>query len=158
MKQGGDLIVPFFLPKRNGFKLECLIQLFYNYGKEVRKMEKQILEILLDLRGEMKEVRTDMKEFRSELKTTQADIRSIRSDLKETQADVRNIRSDLKTTQADVKDIKETVNRIEISQTEDVIAMLKVTKQHTESEFHYLNTRLTDIDKRVFNLENRVER
>lgn len=107
-------------------------------------MEKQILEILLDLRGEMKEVRTDMKEFRSELKTTQADV--------------RNIRSDLKTTQADVKDIKETVNRIEISQTEDVIAVLKVTKQHTESEFHYLNTRLTDIDKRVFNLENRVER
>jgi chromosome segregation ATPase len=144
----------------------------YNKGKEVRKMEKQILEILLDLRGEMKEVRTDMKEFRRDLKTTQADVRSIRSDLKETQADVRSIhsdlketkvdvcsiRSDLKTTQADVKDIKGTVNRIETSQTEDVIAMSKGTKQHTESEFHYLNTRLTDIDKRVFNLENRVER
>ncbi|PFA63042.1 hypothetical protein CN378_18565 [Bacillus sp. AFS015802] len=114
-------------------------------------MEKQILEILLDLKSEM-------KEFRSELQTTQADVRSMSSDLKETQADVRKISSDLKTTQDDVKEIKETVNRIEASQTEDIIAMLKVTRQSIESEFHYTNTRLTDIDKRVFNLENRVER
>ncbi|MCR8847999.1 hypothetical protein NQ095_06230 [Rossellomorea sp. SC111] len=107
-------------------------------------MEKQILEILLDLRGEMKEVRSDMKEFRSELMTTQADVRSIRSDLKQTQADVKNI--------------KATVDRIEASQTEDVLALIKVTKQTIDSEFHYVNAKTTDIDKRVFNLENRVER
>ncbi|KPL60254.1 hypothetical protein [Rossellomorea vietnamensis] len=121
-------------------------------------MEKQILEILLDLRGEMKEVRSDMMEFRSELMTTQADVRSIRSDLKQTQADVSGIRSDLKQTQVDVKNIKATVGRIEASQTEDVLALLKVTKQTVDSEFHYVNAKTTDIDKRVFNLENRVER
>lgn len=114
-------------------------------------MEKQILELLLDLKGEM-------KEFRSELHTFQSEVRNIRSDLKETQADVRKISSDLKTTQNDVKEIKETVNRIEALQTEDVIAMLKVTRQSIESEFHYTNTRMTDMDKRVFNLENRVGR
>jgi chromosome segregation ATPase len=128
-------------------------------------MEKQILEILLDLKGEMKEFRSelqttqaDVRSISSDLKETQADVRKISSDLKETQTDVRNIRSDLKTTQDDVKEIKETVNRIEASQTEDVIAMLKVTRQSIESEFHYTNTRMTDMDKRVFNLENRVER
>ncbi|MEI2664174.1 hypothetical protein [Rossellomorea sp. LJF3] len=142
-------------------------------------MEKQILEILLDLKGEMKEFRSelqttqadvrsissdlketqaDVRKISSDLKETQADVRKISSDLKETQIDVRNIRSDLKTTQDDVKEIKETVNRIEASQTEDVIAMLKVTRQSIESEFHYTNTRMTDMDKRVFNLENRVER
>ncbi|MGG4169377.1 hypothetical protein ABEW00_18195 [Rossellomorea vietnamensis] len=99
-------------------------------------MEKQILEILWDLRGEMKEVRVDMKEFRSELMTTQADVRSIRSDLNQTQADVKNI--------------KATVDRIKASQTEDVLALLKVTKQSMDSEFHYVNSRTTDIDKRVF--------
>ena len=114
-------------------------------------MEKQILELLFDLKGEM-------KEFRSELQTFQADVRNISADLKETQADVRNISSDLRTTQDDVKEIKETVNRIEVSQTEDVITILKVTRQSIESEFHYTNTRMTDLDKRVFNLENQVER
>lgn len=58
----------------------------------------------------------------------------------------------------DLKEIKETVNRIETSQTEDVVAMLKVGNQRSETDFHYLNTRITDIDKRVFTLENRAER
>ncbi|WRP07390.1 hypothetical protein U9J35_04265 [Rossellomorea aquimaris] len=58
---------------------------------------------------------------------------------------------------SDLKEIKETVNRIEVSQTEDVIALLKVGNQRSETDFHYLNTRITDIDKRVFTLENRAE-
>lgn len=142
-------------------------------------MEKQILELLLDLKGEMKEFRSELHTFQSEvrnirsdlketqadvrkissdLKDTQADVRMISSDLKETQGEVRKISSDLKTTQNDVKEIKETVNRIEALQTEDVIAMLKVMRQSIESEFHYTNSRMTDRDKRVFNLENRVGR
>ncbi|KAA0561758.1 hypothetical protein ACQCWA_11330 [Rossellomorea aquimaris] len=100
-------------------------------------MEKQMIEVLLDLQK-------DFKEFRGELKETKLDVKNISNDLKETQVDVRNI--------------KETVKRIEASQTEDAIALLKVTKQNSESEFLYLNKRLTEIDKRVFNLENRVER
>jgi putative methionine-R-sulfoxide reductase with GAF domain len=85
-------------------------------------MDKQIIEILTGIQGEM-------KEFRSELKETRTDV----------------------------KDIKETVNRIEAAQTEVVIPLLKVSKQNAEIDFHYLNTRITNIDKRVFNLENRAE-
>ncbi|MGD6846594.1 hypothetical protein [Rossellomorea aquimaris] len=114
-------------------------------------MEKQMVEILLDLQKEF-------KEFRGELQETKLDVRNIRNDLRETQSDVKNISNDLKETQSDVKDIKETVKRIETSQTDDVVALLKVTKQNAESEFLYLNKRLTEIDKRVFNLESRVER
>ncbi|MCA1054141.1 hypothetical protein LCM10_04010 [Rossellomorea aquimaris] len=113
-------------------------------------MEKQIIEMLFD-------IQRNMKEFGSELKETRADVRGIRIDLDETRADVKQLSQDLSNTQSDVKDIKETVNRIEASQTEDVIALLKMNKQNSKTDFDYLNTRITNVDKRVFNLENRVE-
>ena len=69
-----------------------------------------------------------------------------------------DIQQNMKEFGNDLKEVKETVNRIETSQTEDVIAMLKVGNQRSETDFHYLNTRITNIDKRVFNLENRAER
>ncbi|MDT9027249.1 hypothetical protein [Rossellomorea yichunensis] len=128
-------------------------------------MEKQMVEILLDLqkefkefRGELQETKLDVRNIRNDLRETQSDVKNISNDLKETQSDVKDISNDLKETQSDVKDIKETVKRIETSQTDDVVALLKVTKQNAESEFLYLNKRLTEIDKRVFNLESRVER
>lgn len=78
-------------------------------------MEKQILEILMELQKDLKEVKTDIHE------------------------------------------VKETVNRIEASQAEDVVGMLKVTKKKTDFEVEYLNNRLTEMDKRLFNLEKRIE-
>lgn len=47
-----------------------------------------------------------------------------------------------------LKRVEGTVNRIEDSQTEDVVGMLKVTKKKTEFEVDYLNTKLTEMDKR----------
>ncbi|RDI36431.1 hypothetical protein [Falsibacillus pallidus] len=128
-------------------------------------MEKQIIGMLAEIQSEMKafqrqmnEVQSEMKEFQSELKETRADVNSIQSDLKETKSAVKKLSEDSSITQRDIKDIKQTVHRIETAQTEDVIAMLKVTSKNSESDFHYLNTRITNIDKRVFNLETRTER
>ena len=56
-----------------------------------------------------------------------------------------------------LKRVEETVNKIESSQTEDVVGMLKVTKKKTDFEVDYMNNRLTDMDKRLFNLEKRFE-
>jgi hypothetical protein len=53
--------------------------------------------------------------------------------------------------------VEETVNRIEASQTEDVVGLLKVTKKKTDFEVDYLNNRVTDMDKRLFILEKRIE-
>lgn len=80
----------------------------------VNGMDKQILEILLELQKDMKDVKTDIQE------------------------------------------IKGTANRIEASQTEDVIGMLKVTKKKTDFEVEYLNNRLTEMDKRLYNIEKRI--
>jgi septal ring factor EnvC (AmiA/AmiB activator) len=92
-------------------------------------MDKQIVNILSDIQQNMKEFDRNIKEFDRNLKEFGSDL----------------------------KEIKETVNRIEVSQTEDVISLLKVGNQRSETDFHYLNTRITDIDKRVFTLENRAE-
>jgi hypothetical protein len=56
-----------------------------------------------------------------------------------------------------LKRVEETVNRIESSQTEDVVGLLKVTKKKTDLEVDYLNNRVTEMDKRLFNLEKRIE-
>jgi hypothetical protein len=56
-----------------------------------------------------------------------------------------------------LKRVEETVNRIESSQTEDVVGLLKVTKKKTDLEVDYLNNRVTELDKRLFILEKRIE-
>jgi polyhydroxyalkanoate synthesis regulator phasin len=92
-------------------------------------MDKQIVNMLSDIQQNMKAFDRNLKKFDRNLKEFGSDL----------------------------KEIKETVNRIEASQTKDVIDMLKIGNQRSETDFHYLNTRITDIDKRVFTLENRSE-
>ena len=107
-------------------------------------MDKQIVNMLSDIQQNMKEFDQNLKELNRNVKGLNGRVQGLEGNMKE----LGN----------DVKEIKETVNRIETSQTEDVIALLKVGNQRSETDFHYLNTRITDIDKRVFTLENRAER
>ncbi|OIJ20674.1 hypothetical protein BKP45_08505 [Anaerobacillus alkalidiazotrophicus] len=67
------------------------------------------------------------------------------------------LQKDMKEVKSDIQEIKGTVNRIVASQTIDVIGMLKVTKKKTDFEVDYLNNKLTEMDKRLFSLEKRVE-
>lgn len=85
-------------------------------------------------------------------------LSDIQRNIKELDSNMKEFDGKLKEFGNDLKEIKNTVNRIETLQTEDVIALLKVGNQRSETDFHYLNTRITDIDKRVFTLENRAER
>lgn len=56
-----------------------------------------------------------------------------------------------------LKRVEGTVNRIEASQTEDIVGILNVTKKKTDFEVDYLNNKLTEMDKRLFSLEKRIE-
>ncbi|KAA0566602.1 hypothetical protein F0342_00700 [Bacillus sp. CH30_1T] len=106
-------------------------------------MEKQIVNMLSDIQRNMKEFNRNLKELDRNMKGLESNMKGLENNMKEFGSDL--------------KEVKETVNRIEAAQTEDVIALLKVGNQRSETDFHYLNTRITDIDKRVFTLENRVE-
>ncbi|CAN7529971.1 hypothetical protein [Rossellomorea sp. LjRoot5] len=100
-------------------------------------MDKQIVSMLSDIQRNIKELDSNIKELDSNMKEFDGKLKEFGNDLKE---------------------VKQTVNRIETSQSEDVLAKLKVGNQRSETDFHYLNTRITDIDKRVFTLENRAKR
>ncbi|MGG5254673.1 hypothetical protein ACQYAD_14565 [Neobacillus sp. SM06] len=67
------------------------------------------------------------------------------------------LQKDLKDIKTDIHEVKETVKRIEAPHAEDVVGMLKVTKKKTDFEVAYLTNRLTEMDKRLFNLEKRIE-
>ncbi|MEH7440531.1 hypothetical protein V7182_24075 [Neobacillus drentensis] len=99
-------------------------------------MEKQILEILKELQSGIKELQTDMKEVKTDLVEVKTDMVEVKSDIRE---------------------IKGTVNRIETAQAEDVVGILKMTKKKTDFEVDYINNRLTEMDKRLFNVEKRIE-
>ncbi|MFI8578258.1 hypothetical protein ACIGEL_21585 [Rossellomorea aquimaris] len=113
-------------------------------------MEKQIINMLSDIQQNMKVFDQNLKELDRNMKGLDGRMQGLESN-------VRGVEGNMKEFGSDLKEIKETVNRIEVSQTEGVIALLKVGNQRSETDFHYLNTRITDIDKRVFTLENRAE-
>ncbi|MDR6123450.1 septal ring factor EnvC (AmiA/AmiB activator) [Bacillus sp. SLBN-46] len=102
-------------------------------------MEKQILEILKGI----KELQTDMK--------------VVQTDMKEVKTDLVEVKTDLVEVKSDIREIKGTVNRIETAQAEDVVGILKMTKKKTDFEVDYINNRLTEMDKRLFNIEKRIE-
>lgn len=77
--------------------------------------------------------------------------------LLELQNNLSELQNDMKTVKTDIQEIKETVNRIEESQSEDVIGLLKATKKKTDFEADYINNRITEMDKRLFQLEKRIE-
>ncbi|MED4351000.1 hypothetical protein P9265_01450 [Schinkia azotoformans] len=114
-------------------------------------MEKRILEILLELQNDMKTLQDDMKTVKTEI------LPELQIDMKTVSTDVSELQKDMKPVKANIQEIKETVNRIEVSQTEDVIGLLKQTKKKTDFEADYINNRITEMDKRLFQLEKRIE-
>ncbi|TYS16589.1 hypothetical protein FZC78_11385 [Rossellomorea vietnamensis] len=70
---------------------------------------------------------------------------------------VNGLKDSVRSLEGSVDKVQETVDRIEASQTQDVVALLKTSRKYTESEFDYLNSRLTHMDNHIFKLEKRVE-
>lgn len=120
-------------------------------------MEKQIINMLSDIQRNMKVFDQNLKELDRNMKALDGRMVGLEGNMQGLESNVQGLDGNMKEFRSDLKEIKETVNRIEVSQTEDVIALLKVGNQRSETDFHYLNTRITDIDKRVFTLENRAE-
>ncbi|MBT2640595.1 hypothetical protein [Bacillus sp. ISL-39] len=113
-------------------------------------MEKQILDILLNMQKDLRDVKEDVS-------TLKIDMTNVKEDVSALKGDVTNLQNGLELVQADIKEVKATVNRIEAAQTEDVIGILKVSKKKTDFEVDYLNNRLTEMDKRLYVLEKTVQ-
>ncbi|WEK53918.1 MAG: hypothetical protein P0Y55_15330 [Candidatus Cohnella colombiensis] len=108
---------------------------------------KQILTTLGSMQDDIKEIKTDVAELK-------ADVAELKADVAELKADVAKLKTDVSGLQMDMVSVKASLNRIETSQTEDVVAILKRIDQRT-GERDYENLAL---NKRVFRLEGEVER
>lgn len=127
-------------------------------------MENQILEILLGLERDMKIVKTEIQDVKGDLQNVKTDIQGVKTEVLGVKTEVQDVKSEVQegknevhNLKTDIKEIKETVIRIEASQTEDVIGLLNVTKKKTDFEVEYLNKRVTEMDKRLFTIEKRIE-
>jgi polyhydroxyalkanoate synthesis regulator phasin len=57
----------------------------------------------------------------------------------------------------DIKEIKEAVQKFQAKQIKDVPDSSEETNKLSDTDFQYLNMRITEIERRVFALENRAE-
>ncbi|MEH7300759.1 hypothetical protein, partial [Neobacillus drentensis] len=106
---------------------------------------------------DIKELQTDMKLIKTDIKELQTDLKVVKKNIKELQTDMKVLQTDMVEVKTDTREIKETVNKIGTSQTKDVVGRLNVTKKKTDFEVDYINNRLTEMDKRLFNIEKRIE-
>lgn len=112
-------------------------------------MEEALKQILLELK-ELKQGQGLLVEMNARLKKVEGNVAHLEGSL-------NRVKDKVESVDGTVRKIESTVNRIEVSQTEDVVGMLKISKKNTELETDYINSRLTQMDKRIFQLEKRVE-
>ncbi|KUP07450.1 hypothetical protein Q73_08690 [Bacillus coahuilensis m2-6] len=75
---------------------------------------------------------------------------NIQSDISEMKSDITNMNERLTRVEA-------AVNRLEVTQTEDIVSLLKTTKDRMDFDVEYINKRVTDMDKRLFALEQQAK-
>lgn len=120
-------------------------------------MEEKVYEMLVKMQSTMDEMQTKIVEMNSgmnEMKTKMVDMNTGMEEMNTRMVDMNTGMEEMNTR---LNRVEHTVNRIEASQTEVVVGMLKVTKKNTDFEVDYLNNKITEIDKRLFSLEKRVE-
>jgi ABC-type transporter Mla MlaB component len=109
----------------------------------VSEMEEQILDLLVKMN-----VRQERMEGRLEL-------------IGDRQQKMEDKLESIDDRQQNMEDslglVYETVKRIESAQTEDVIGLLKLQKKKVDFEVDYVNSKLTEMDKRIYHLEKSVE-
>ncbi|RSD28954.1 hypothetical protein [Mesobacillus subterraneus] len=134
-------------------------------------MEKQILEILMGMQKDLLEVKTNVQRVETDIHEVKANVQRVETDVHEVKANVQRVETDVHEVKvnlervetevlevkSNVQEIQKTVKRIEISQNDDVIAILKVNKKKTDLEVDYFNNRLIEMDKRLFVLEKAIQ-
>jgi hypothetical protein len=128
--------------------------------KEVRNVEKVLNEILLKLSnledGQKKseaiqsEFNLEQKRLISKVDNIESDVSTLKSDVGTLKSDMSNVGNKVSNIESSVHEIRDIVTRIEVSQNEDVIALLKTFNSKIDSKTEALN-------KRLFRVESKLE-
>lgn len=127
------------------------------YPWMVNGMEKQILDLLVNMNERQQRMEDRLESIDENQQKTDGRLGSI--DERQQRMEERLELMDGRQEKMEDKlvQVYDTVNRIETSQTEDVIGLLKLQKKRVDFEVDYINNKLTEMDKRLFNIEKRVE-
>ncbi|MEW9109542.1 MAG: hypothetical protein AB2374_09340 [Cytobacillus gottheilii] len=106
-------------------------------------MEEKIYHLLLQMQSDMKVMQSDMKVMQSDMKVMRSDIKGMNTDIKG--IDSRLIR------------VEDTVNRIEVSQTEDVVGILQHQKKKTDLDHDFLNSKINTLEPKVYQIERQLD-
>ena len=102
-------------------------------------MEKQILELLVDMKTDLNEVKKDVKTLNAKVDENTEDIKELKTkvdenteDIKELKGDVKELKTKVDENTKDIKDIKNIANRNSINITKILEVQVKQLKYQNE--------------------------
>ncbi|AVM24331.1 hypothetical protein [Bacillus pumilus] len=69
---------------------------------------------------------------------------------------IEQLAADVSIIKQDVKEIKSTVTKLEENEPEEIMAMLKLIKKDLERELRYTDKRFSEVDRKIYDLEERL--
>ncbi|MCD8502775.1 MAG: hypothetical protein LRY71_15305 [Bacillaceae bacterium] len=107
-------------------------------------MEKQILELLLNLKSEFTEMKSDMTSMKSDMTSMKSEITEIKSEM-----------SNMKTDMADFKnEMHDRFDHVD-AKLEGVGHQFELTNEARINDIAFLNEKVTRIEKDVYILKNK---
>lgn len=101
------------------------------------------------------EVGKQLSEFRTEIRQ---EISSIRNELSDVKTELTKEISEVKTELSSVKKtMNERFDRLEKNEPQEVLAMLKHNKKAQDQDRRYVDIKLSDLDRRLTTIEERIE-
>lgn len=100
-------------------------------------MDNKMMEILLDIQINMKNMQNDMKNVKS-------DIKNMQSDIKDMQSDIKNVKSE-------VKDMNNRLDKIEFKM-DDGFETLEMLSENNSHELTKVKIKVAKLEKRVMEI------
>ncbi|WHF25374.1 hypothetical protein QJS65_10990 [Bacillus altitudinis] len=69
---------------------------------------------------------------------------------------IEQLAADVSIIKQDVKEIKSTVTKLEENEPEEIMAMLKLIKKDIERELRYTDKRFSEVDRKIYDIEERL--
>ncbi|MGM0968718.1 phosphoenolpyruvate carboxykinase (GTP) [Bacillus pumilus] len=69
---------------------------------------------------------------------------------------IEQLAADVSIIKQDVKEIKSTVTKLEENEPEEIMAMLKLIKKDIERELRYTDKRFSEVDRKIYGIEERL--
>ncbi|MFS0821834.1 hypothetical protein [Bacillus sp. 1P02SD] len=120
--------------------------------KQILTGQDEIRHEIINMKNEVSAVKTEVTAVKKELGSVKTEVTSVKAELGSVKTELKSEISAVKTElKSEILEVKEAVHRIELSQPQDIVALLERMNLNLENKTEVLN-------KRVFNVEVEIER